>query len=187
MQDKLKYIPFSLTILLTAVSLYLTLSFKVGRLHTYKSTFLEFIERSNNSMNDSEIITLFMLVVVIILLAIKNTYWAHAFALLALLSTFRIFQLFLYTYSFKFFFLRIEIISFFILVFHLILNPSILEHLTRKSTSHQQVNPALIDGFTDRFKSKTNEELEELLQSKQHTSNAKTAARFLLEKRQESK
>lgn len=179
MKSYLRYLPFFITITLSIVSLYLTSQFEYERSYSRKSAFLELIELSDHSISVSEILTIVLLAVVAILILLKNVYWTHLFALITLLSTVHILQVFLYTYSFGFLALKLEGISFLLLVIHLGLNPNVLDDLKSLTISQPILSPKIVESFEHKYKSLTHKELNLIITSEKHTKEAKSAARNL--------
>ena len=183
MKDKLKYLPFFITLVLSATSFFLTFQFKITSAYTRTSTFLDIIEKSDNTINGSETITMISLLLLIIMVAVKNKYWAHLFALVAFLSTIHIFQIFLYTYSFGISKLKVELISLFIFLFHLYFNIHIMEDLKKRlnlqGRSDKELNNSRISGFESKFLSKSENELESIINSNRHSLEAREAAQNL--------
>lgn len=168
----------------------MTSSFTYERSHIRTSTFLDVEEYLDKNYNLAELCTYFLVAVCGLLIVIKNKYWAYLFALILLLASIHVLQVFLYTYSIGFLALKIELISAALLFLHVKFNQNLIKRIVNISgfnhSSTDQIHSDLVHSYQQKFESKSDDEIEVIIQSDSYTMEAKIAAKSIKEKRADS-
>lgn len=181
MNKYLKYLPFLSTVILIVVSIYMSSTFfTYERLYILSSTFIDVEEVSDKYIKLPEFITYVLIGVCGVLIAVKNKLWSYLFALILLLSSVHILQVFIYTYSVGFLALKIEMISVALLFLQISLNKDMIQQIADKfefnDSKVDKVDHDLVKSFQQKFESKTDDEIALIIESDSYSKEAKTAA-----------
>ena len=133
------------------------------------------------------IVTHVLLLSVWIIYFFTDKLWKSAYAVFLLIALSPFFELTNQGFSFSIGSLTIDLIAFFFLLLHLLLNPDVLRDFSKllngSGTKQTTLNPKTLEKLEKKFETKPEEQLQYISTSADYSDEAQIAAKNLLKKR----
>ena len=177
-----KFIPFKIATLLVLISIIEVL--------VIPNFINEIGQEFSFEIIDSVIYALFGLIVVLFFIIQRSRYWSYAFGILLVIGFTPLIKFYNQSFLLGIGFLKIDLITLSILIFHLKMNKEVLDYILNflkpSEEAIEKSKERQIKNFEERFSKKNISELEKIINSKLFLPEAKEAAKRLLNEKIEN-